>query len=103
MHDYVLVAVVKLLTYLAKDYMYLVTLLVSASVFDTHDDVLVEVVKLLAYLKPSFGFKLGTLEMDCLLACMFVYLLSRLGVTTYLAKNCMYLLQVVELVAYLSN
>jgi hypothetical protein len=55
MHDYVLIAVVKLLTYLAKDYMYLVTLSVSASVLDMDDYVLVEVVKLLAYLKLSFG------------------------------------------------
>jgi hypothetical protein len=54
MHDYILVVVVKLLTYLAKDYMYLVTLLVNASVLDMHDYVLVVVVKLLAYLKPSF-------------------------------------------------
>jgi len=37
---------VKLLTYLAKDYMYLVTLLVTANVLDMHDYVLVEVVKL---------------------------------------------------------
>ncbi len=43
------------LTYLAKDYMYLITLLVNASVLDMHDYVLVEVVKLFAYLKPSFG------------------------------------------------
>jgi len=46
---------VGLFTNLAKDYMYLVTLLVNASVLDMHDCVLVEVVKLLAYLKPSFG------------------------------------------------
>jgi hypothetical protein len=48
MHDYVLVAVVKLFIYLAKDCMYLITLLVSVSVLDMHDYVLVEVVKLLA-------------------------------------------------------
>jgi hypothetical protein len=55
MHDYVLVAVVKLFTYLVKDYMYLVILLVSAIVLDMHDYVFIEVTKLLTYLKPSFG------------------------------------------------
>jgi hypothetical protein len=37
MHAYVFV-VVKLLTYLVKDYMYLVTLSVNASVFDMHSN-----------------------------------------------------------------
>jgi hypothetical protein len=36
----------------------------------------------------------------CLLTCMFVYLFSRLGIITYLVKDYMYLLQVVELIAY---
>jgi len=92
MHDYVLVAVVKLFTYLAKDCMYLITLLVSVSVLDMHDYVLVEVVNLLAYLKPNFvlSWVLWRWIVVYLHACF--YLLSRLGVTTYLAKDCMYLL-----------
>jgi hypothetical protein len=92
MHDYVLVVVVKLFTYLAKDYMYSITLLVSASVLDMHDYVLVEVAKLLTYLKPSFvlSWVLWRWIVVYLHACF--YLLSRLGVTTYLAKDCMYLL-----------
>jgi hypothetical protein len=70
--------VVGLLTYLDKDYMYLIILLVSASVLDMHDYVLVEVVKLLAYLKPSFGLSwvLWRWIVVYLHACLFTYSLG---------------------------
>jgi hypothetical protein len=90
MHDYVLVAIAKSLTYLAKDYMYLITLLVNGSVIDMHDYVLVEVAKLLAYLKPSFvlSWVLWRWIVVYLHACLFTCYLGWELLLTWLRTVC---------------